>query len=97
MYETSIMCSLQDTLTATLVSPGFAQAWRRAAEGLQEARLYHSAIEYYEISMQLDSKLAPILLPSTRKLKVFQQLLENAQTKGMNADELLSTMNLSEY
>lgn len=32
---------------------GFAQAWRRAGDALGELRQYHSAIEYYEVTMKM--------------------------------------------
>lgn len=52
LYEHALMRALQDLLTATVVLPGFSQAWRRAADTLAELRLYPSAIEYYEVAVR---------------------------------------------
>lgn len=42
LYEHALLRALQDLLTATLLLPGFAQAWRRAGDALGELRQYHS-------------------------------------------------------
>jgi hypothetical protein len=48
-YEHSLISALQDLLAATIILPGFPQAWRRAGDALSEMKHFHSAIEYYEV------------------------------------------------
>ena len=45
LHEHALLRALQDLLTATLLLPGFAQAWRRAGDALGELRQFHSAVE----------------------------------------------------
>ena len=82
LYEHSLMRALQDLLTATVVLPGFAQAWRRAGDTLAELRLYRSATEYYEVAVRLDEGLAEALLPAIERLRVVERLAANAEAKG---------------
>lgn len=76
------MRALQDLLTATVVLPGFAQAWRRAGDALAELRLYRSATEYYDVAVRLDESLAEALLPAIERLRVVERLSVNAEARG---------------
>lgn len=82
LYEHALMKALQDLLTATIVLPGFAQAWRRSGDALSEIRLYRNAIEYYEVAIKLDESMESILLPTIEKLKILDKFTENAKIKG---------------
>ena len=90
LYEHSLLKALQDLLTATIVLPGFAQAWRRAGDALSEVHFFRSAIEYYEVAIKLDSTLVDSLLPAIEKLKVLERLVENAEGKGWPSEVILS-------
>jgi tetratricopeptide (TPR) repeat protein len=90
LYEHALMGALQDLLAATVVLPGFAQAWRRAGDALSEMRLFRTAIEYYEVAVRLDGALGEILLPAIERLKVTEKLVENAELKGWPREAVLS-------
>lgn len=90
LYEHSLLRALQDLLTATVLLPGFAQAWRRAGDALSEIRLFHAAIEYYEVAVQLDPTLLETLLPTIERLKVTDRLLSNAENKGWSPEAILA-------
>lgn len=90
LYEHALMGALQDLLAATVVLPGFAQAWRRAGDALSEMRLFGTAIEYYEVAVRLDGALGDILLPAIERLKVTEKLVENAELKGWSSEAILS-------
>jgi hypothetical protein len=68
-YEHSLFCAGEDLLNATRLLPGFAHAWRRAADALGEMYLFSFAIEYCEIAMQLDSSLSDVLFPVIERMK----------------------------
>ena len=70
LHEHALLRALQDLLTATLLLPGFAQAWRRAGDALGELRQFHSAVEYYEVATRLDNSLVDSLLPAIERMKV---------------------------
>lgn len=90
LYEHALLRALQDLLTATLLLPGFAQAWRRAGDALGELRQYHSAIEYYEVAVRLDGSLLDLLLPTIERLRVMEKLVDNAESRGWSAEAILS-------
>jgi tetratricopeptide (TPR) repeat protein len=90
LYEHALLRSLQDLLTATLLLPGFAQAWRRAGDALGELRQYRSAIEYYEVAVRLDGSLQDTLLPSIERFRVMEKLVDNAESRGWPAEAILS-------
>jgi tetratricopeptide (TPR) repeat protein len=90
LYEHALLRALQDLLTATLLLPGFAQAWRRAGDALGELRQYHSAIEYYEVAVRLDTTLQDSLLPSIERLRVMERLVDNAESRGWPAEAILA-------
>jgi tetratricopeptide (TPR) repeat protein len=82
MYEFALMRALEDLLTATVVLPGFAQAWRRAGDALGELQHFSSAVEYYEVAARLDSSLAEALVPAISRLKVIDSIVSSASEKG---------------
>lgn len=88
MYEFALMRALEDLLTATVVLPGFAQAWRRAGDVLGELQHFGSAIEYYEVAARLDSSLAELLLPVVERLRVIETIVSNAEAKGWSKDTI---------
>lgn len=90
LYEHALLRALQDLLTATLLLPGFAQAWRRAGDALGELRQYHSAIEYYEVAVRLDGSMLDTLLPTIERLRVMEKLVDNAEMRGWPAEAILS-------
>ena len=90
LYEHALLRALQDLLTATLLLPGFAQAWRRAGDALGELRQYHSAVEYYEVAVRLDSSLVDILLPTIERYRVMEKLVDKAESRGWPAEAILS-------
>ena len=90
LSEHALLRALQDLLTATLLLPGFAQAWRRAGDALGELRQYHSAIEYYEVAVRLDGSLLDALLPTIERLRVMEKLVDNAESRGWSAEAILS-------
>jgi tetratricopeptide (TPR) repeat protein len=90
LYEHALLRATQDLLTATVLLPGFAQAWRRAGDALSEIRLYHAAMEYYEVAVQLDSSLSESLLPGIERMKLIDKLMTNAEFKGLSAETILA-------
>ena len=90
LYEHALAAALEDLLMATIVMPGFAQAWRRAGDVLSELRIFSSAIEYYEVAMKLDGALAQQLLPTVERLRMMDRLVEGAETKGWSAEAVMS-------
>lgn len=90
LYEYSLTKALQDLLLATVLLPGFAQAWRRAADALSEVRLYSRAADYYEVAMSLDPTLQETVLPLVEKTRLFDRLMTNARSKGLATDVALS-------
>lgn len=92
LYEHSLLRALQDLLTATVLLPGFAQAWRRAADALSEFRLFHSAVEYYEVALQLDTTLSELLLPTIERTKMLDRLVTNAESQGWSTDAILALL-----
>lgn len=90
LYEHALFSALQDLLTATVVLPGFAQAWRRAGDALSEIRMYSSAVDYYEVASSLDESLSESLVPVVERLRVMDRLVENAEAKGWSTDAILS-------
>ena len=90
LYEHALLRALQDLLTATLLLPGFAQAWRRAGDALGELRQYHSAIEYYEVAVRLDGALSDLLLPTIERFRVMEKLVDNAESRGWSSEAILS-------
>lgn len=87
LHEHALLRALQDLLTATLLLPGFAQAWRRAGDVLGELRQFHSAVEYYEVATRLDNSLADSLIPAIERMKVLERLVDNAESKGERVSE----------
>ena len=85
------MRALEDLLTATVVLPGFAQAWRRAGDALGELQHFSSAVEYYEVAARLDSSLAEALVPAISRLKVIDSIVGSASAKGWSKD-LIQTL-----
>eukprot|EP01041_Mallomonas_annulata_P006415 gene6415-12970_t len=92
MYEHALSSALQDLLMATLVLPGFSQAWRRAGDALGEFRWFRGAIEYYDVALRLDEDLAPLLLPAMERMRLLEKLVENADAKGWSSDVILALM-----
>lgn len=90
LYEHALMRALQDLLSATIVLPGFGQAWRRAGEALSEYGLYREAIEYYEVAMKLDESLYEDIYPIIVKLQITESLIEKAALKGWHPDSILA-------
>lgn len=89
LYEYALLGALEDLLKATMILPGFAQAWRRAGDALSELRLFHTAIEYYGVAVQLDEALGDILLPAIERLRFTKQLVDHAQTQGLPIETIL--------
>lgn len=90
LYEHALLRALQDLLTATVLLPGFAQAWRRAGDALSEIRLFHSAVDYYEVALQLDGSLTEVLLPAIERMKVLDRLVTSAESKGWPSEAILA-------
>lgn len=90
LYEYSLLRALSDLLKATLVLPGFAQAWRRAGDALVEMRLYRPAIEYYDVAVRLDEALGDVLLPAIERLKLTERFVENAEAKGWPIEAVMA-------
>lgn len=90
LYEHALMRALQDLLTATIVLPGFAQAWRRAGDALSEYRHFSSAIEYYEVALKLDDSMADVLLPIIERLRLTEKFAFKAQERGWPIEAVLS-------
>jgi tetratricopeptide (TPR) repeat protein len=88
LHEHALLRALQDLLTATMLLPGFAQAWRRAGDALGELRQFHSAVEYYEVATRLDHSLVDSLLPAIERMKVLERLVDNAESKGWSAEAI---------
>lgn len=88
LHEHALLRALQDLLTATMLLPGFAQAWRRAGDALGELRQFHSAVEYYEVATRLDHSLLDSLLPAIERMKVLERLVDNAESKGWSAEAI---------
>ena len=88
LHEHSLLRALQDLLTATLLLPGFAQAWRRAGDALGELRQFHSAIEYYEVAIRLEPSLMDSLLPAIERMRVLERLVDSAESKGWTAEAI---------
>ena len=86
MYEHSLMRALDDLLIATVVVPGFAQAWRRAGDTLSELQQFSSAIEYYEVAISLDTALETTLGPTLDKLRIIDKVITNAEMNDVDAD-----------
>jgi len=92
LYEHALLKALQDLLTATVLLPGFAQAWRRAGDTLNELRYFKSSREYYEVAIRLDPNLTDLLVPTIQKLKLMEQLIANAENKGIDTDTIVSLL-----
>lgn len=92
LYQHALAAALEDLLLATVVMPGFAQAWRRAGDVLTELRLFKSAVEYYETAMRLDAGLATQLLPTVERLRMMERLVEGANTKGWPPEVVMSLL-----
>lgn len=90
LYEFSLLRALQDLLTSTVLLPGFAQAWRRAGDALAEFRLFHSAVEYYEVALRLDSTLTELLLPVIERYRMLNLLASNAEEQGWSTEAILA-------
>jgi hypothetical protein len=90
LYEFTLMRALEDLLTATIVLPGFAQAWRRAGDALGELQHFRSAIDYYEVASRLDGSLAEVLLPIIERLRVIETIVSNAEAKGWSKEMVRS-------
>lgn len=90
LYEHALAAALEDLLLATMVMPGFAQAWRRTGDVFTELRIFPSAIKYYEVAMRLDASLAAQLVPTVERLKMMDRLVEGAETKGCPAEAVMS-------
>lgn len=90
VYEHSLIFALQDLLAATIILPGFAQAWRRSGDALSEMLQFRSAIEYYEVAIKLDSTLVVPLSPTIERLRVLERIVENAEAKGWPLETVLS-------
>eukprot|EP00981_Chlorochromonas_danica_P005052 scaffold1016_cov175-Ochromonas_danica.AAC.10 len=82
LYENALLRALQDLLTATVLLPGFAQAWRRAGDALAESQKLRSAIEYYEVALQLEPELSEVVVPVISRLHVLERLEEKAEALG---------------
>lgn len=82
LYEHALAAALEDVLLATIVIPGFAQAWRRAGDVFTELRIFLSAIKYYEVAMHLDASLSAQLVPTVDRLRMMDRLVEGAETKS---------------
>jgi tetratricopeptide (TPR) repeat protein len=80
-------------LAATIILPGFSQAWRRTGDALSEMLQFHSAIEYYEVAIKLDSSLSPLLSPTIERLRVLERIV------GMISSLITSSLyeNIREY
>ena len=85
------MRALEDLLTATVLLPGFAQAWRRAGDALGELQHFTSAIEYYEVAARLDSTLGEALSPVIERLRVVESIVKTAEQKGWSR-EIIRTL-----
>jgi tetratricopeptide (TPR) repeat protein len=88
LHEHALLRALQDLLTATLVLPGFAQAWRRAGDALAELRQFKSAIEYYEVAIRLDQTLVSLLVPKIERMRVLEKLVDSAESKGWSPEAI---------
>lgn len=90
LYEFSLLRALQDLLTSTVLLPGFAQAWRRAGDALAEFRLFHSAVEYYDVALRLDGTLTELLLPVIERYRMLNLLASNAEEQGWSTEAILA-------
>ena len=77
-------------LAATVVLPGFAQAWRRTGDALSEMKHFSSAVEFYEVAIRLDSSFSSILTPTIERLKTLENIVENAETEGWPMESIVS-------
>lgn len=92
LYEQALLRSLQDLLSATVILPGFAQAWRRAGEALSEMRLLSSAVEYYQVAIRLDSSLTDVLRPAMERIRIMEKVSEKSSLRGLSAEAFLSML-----
>ena len=88
LYEFALMGALEDLLTATILLPGFAQAWRRAGDALGELQHFNSAVEYYEVASQLDAGLGESLVKVIERLRVMERMVENAESRGWSKEQI---------
>ena len=65
------------------------QAWRRTGDALSEMKQFRSAIEYYEVAVQLDASFKTVLSPTIERLRVLEKVLENAESKGWPMESIL--------
>ena len=91
-YEYTLISAMEDLLSATVVLPGFPQAWRRAGDALSEMKFFTSAIEYYEEAVRLDPSFSVELDPQIEKLKSLQAIFEEAEAKGWPTEFMISFM-----
>ena len=92
LYEFALMGALEDLLTATILLPGFAQAWRRAGDALGELQHFNSAIEYFEIASKLDAGLSEQLVGSIERFKVMDKIVANAESKGWTKEVIAALL-----
>lgn len=90
MYEYALSSALEDLLHATIVLPGFAQAWRRAGDALGEFRRFRAAIEYYNVAIRLDEGLTESVVPALERMKLLEKIVDNAEASGWPAEAVLA-------
>jgi tetratricopeptide (TPR) repeat protein len=86
LYEHSLIRALEDLLKATMVLPGFAQGWRRAGDALSELQHFGSAIEYYEIAIDLEPSLGGVLESKLERLRMVEKIISSAEGRGLGPD-----------
>lgn len=92
LYEHALSTSMRDLLAATVVLPGFAQAWRRVGDALTELRRYDTAVRYYEMAIKLDPLLQSGLSPVIERLRMKEKLVEEAGAKGWPTEAVFSLL-----
>ena len=93
-YQHSLISAMQDLIAATVILPGFPQAWRRAGDALSEMKHFASAIEFYEVAIRLDPSFSIALTPQIEKLKALENMIENAAAKGWPIESIASFMDV---
>ena len=98
------MLSLEDLFRANSLRPELTDPWRRLGDALTEMNKFKPAIEYYEAAMRstrcpishssytrrVDESLVSTLLPVVERLRVMERLVENAEARGFDVDEMLA-------
>ena len=93
LYQYALLQAAQDALRATQLLPIYATSWLRAGEILSELWKLKESAQYYERAMALDPSLS--LRPIIDRLKVRQELLDNAKVYGWSEDTLRLALDVS--